>query len=1328
MRRSRIVLFGCGSIAWLCLCAALLIMQSSWFRDQVRLRIIAAVEHATGGRAELKAFDYHWHTLTADIQGFVLRGTEPPGSVPFFQAQHVQLQFQMVSLLKRDINLYRLTVDRPSVYILVRPDGTTNIPPPQMDLATLQNQLLKLAVRRFDWQNGKIEVDGRKFAFNLRGEGLTAGIRYNGILPGYSGTLNCEKLNLHSEKLNSLFVKVQSGFDLSRNRLAVKNLAVSTAKSYLSGSGLLWQFAHPQADFHLGAHLDLSELAALANLPELRSGLADINGTASYNGQERFAGLLNAQQITYRQPFFQWNDVALRSTISGNAQKIVFSDLRLHALDASLTGEAQLEQFRQLAFKGRVDRLNLSEASRLFAHHPLALNSAASGPVELRAHLDKPFRDASLSAALDLTPGSQNNGVPVGGSVHLRYERQQNLLYFEPSRLVLPQTSVDFSGTLGRNMSVALNSANLADLELAAALWSQNSKPFTFPVRLDNGSVSFTGTLDGPLTNPSVLGHLSGSRVQYNNFLFDSVSTDATLDADQFAFRNTILQQAAAKAFASGHIALSSWKASRQSPFGLRFQIQNFNLSSLTTHFTDIRLKAIHGQMDLAADLTGTFENPQGTGKLHATGVDADSQPLDDAEGTWSLVGNRFDLQQGILRVADANLALRGSYLRSAASWTEGQLTLQVDTNGFQVHHLVTARIFEPDLRARLEAHFQFSALVGPQQFALETAIGKLRLNNLRWAEIPYGSVAVETGMEGRAMNATFEGNLRESRLSGKARMQLTGDYQAEGDLQVSPIQFSTLKAVVPVLQTPYFPGSGLLQGSGRFAGPLTHPERFTGSVRLEQLRFRPVPPGSLPADIALDTPVLHNAEPIVIDYRNQTAVLHSFQMLAENTQLDAAGQLQIGKNSTALDLKLNGTLNLQLLRTFNPDLAPSGISIIKTAITGPLSHPDVNGTLELQNASFYAANFASGLEHANGLIRFDGARATIQRLTAQSGGGNVSFNGFINYGAASPVVYRLNAHGEDLRIRYNGISLTLNSDLKYNGTSQGSVLSGSILVNKASFNPSTDVGGLFALNSSPAAGPASENSFLHRIRLEIDIESNSSLQVATAVSQNVEAEVDLRLRGTPDNPALLGRFALSEGQIQFFGTKYNIDRGEVDFSNPLKIEPVLDLSLQTQARGITINISVTGPLEKLNINYRSDPPLQSSEIIALLATGRAPDATSRSAGAVTANQNSALAGPTTILGSTLSPVSGRLQRFFGVTHLKIDPMLQGIADVPQARLTLEQQISKQITITYVTNLSRTAEQIFRFEWAFSREYSVIAIRDENGLFGIDVQYRKRFH
>ena len=97
------------------------------------------------------------------------------------------------------------------------------------------------------------------------------------------------------------------------------------------------------------------------------------------------------------------------------------------------------------------------------------------------------------------------------------------------------------------------------------------------------------------------------------------------------------------------------------------------------------------------------------------------------------------------------------------------------------------------------------------------------------------------------------------------------------------------------------------------------------------------------------------------------------------------------------------------------------------------------------------------------------------------------------------------------------------------------------------------------------------------------------------------------------------------------------------------------------------------------------------------------------------------------MLGQAISPASNRLSKLFGITNIKIDPLVQGITNTPQARLTLEQQISRDITVTYVTNLSQTSEQIFRVEWALSQQYSIVALRDDNGEFGIDIQYRKRF-
>ena len=69
-----------------------------------------------------------------------------------------------------------------------------------------------------------------------------------------------------------------------------------------------------------------------------------------------------------------------------------------------------------------------------------------------------------------------------------------------------------------------------------------------------------------------------------------------------------------------------------------------------------------------------------------------------------------------------------------------------------------------------------------------------------------------------------------------------------------------------------------------------------------------------------------------------------------------------------------------------------------------------------------------------------------------------------------------------------------------------------------------------------------------------------------------------------------------------------------------------------------------------------------------------------------------------------MHPNSGRLQKFFGVSHIKIDPQLTDVTIVPQARLTMEQQVSSDVTLTYITNLAVTNQQIVRVQWDFSRK------------------------
>ena len=61
-----------------------------------------------------------------------MHGTEPPDKPPLFRASTVAVGLKIVSLLKRDVDIQYLDVAEPRVYLIVYPDGRTNVPQPKI--------------------------------------------------------------------------------------------------------------------------------------------------------------------------------------------------------------------------------------------------------------------------------------------------------------------------------------------------------------------------------------------------------------------------------------------------------------------------------------------------------------------------------------------------------------------------------------------------------------------------------------------------------------------------------------------------------------------------------------------------------------------------------------------------------------------------------------------------------------------------------------------------------------------------------------------------------------------------------------------------------------------------------------------------------------------------------------------------------------------------------------------------------------------------------------------------------------------------------------------
>jgi translocation and assembly module TamB len=364
-------------------------------------------------------------------------------------------------------------------------------------------------------------------------------------------------------------------------------------------------------------------------------------------------------------------------------------------------------------------------------------------------------------------------------------------------------------------------------------------------------------------------------------------------------------------------------------------------------------------------------------------------------------------------------------------------------------------------------------------------------------------------------------------------------------------------------------------------------------------------------------------------------------------------------------------------------------------------------------------------LSNVAGDFSFDASRMVFDNVTAESGGGHLNIGGTVNYGEGL-LNYTLNARSDQVRVRYPvGMSWLVGGTLRLSGNAQAATLSGRIVVDRLLMAEGFDLAAIMVSSKEPSSGPSTSSTFLQNLQFDIQAESSPDSRMEWTGAR-LQTEASLRLRGTWVHPIFLGHIHLLNGEMSFRGNQYTISRGDINFANPFRLDPVLNVEATTTIRQYEVTLEFSGPASRLTLAYRSDPPLPSTDIIELLALGQ----TSQQSGARTATGQNAGAGASTLLSEAISSqLGGRIQRLFGISHFSVGPSVATLTS-PQnsiGSVTIEQQVTRGLVITYITDLTTTQYQVIQIEYTINREYSVVALRDENGTFGLDVIRKTRF-
>jgi translocation and assembly module TamB len=318
-------------------------------------------------------------------------------------------------------------------------------------------------------------------------------------------------------------------------------------------------------------------------------------------------------------------------------------------------------------------------------------------------------------------------------------------------------------------------------------------------------------------------------------------------------------------------------------------------------------------------------------------------------------------------------------------------------------------------------------------------------------------------------------------------------------------------------------------------------------------------------------------------------------------------------------------------------------------------------------------------------------------------------------------------AQAQRVRIRYHeGMSWLAGGNLRLTGTFQAATLSGRVAVERLLMSQGFDLGGLILSSKEAVRAPTTTSPFLRNLQFDIEAVSSPDARMEWAEAR-VDSEASLRVRGTWEHPILLGYIHLLGGELKFRGNRYRLTRGDFNFSNPFRLDPMVNVEAVTTIRQYEVTLNFSGYLSKLTLSYRSDPPMPSSDIIALLARGRTGEESElRSPTAVRTPE----LGATTLLTEAISSqIGGRIERLFGISRFRVDPFLAGTGTEQNApaRVTIEQEVTRDLIITYVTNVTSTQQQVIQVEYSISKKVSIVALRDYNGTFSLDVKLKKRF-
>lgn len=506
----------------------------------------------------------------------------------------------------------------------------------------------------------------------------------------------------------------------------------------------------------------------------------------------------------------------------------------------------------------------------------------------------------------------------------------------------------------------------------------------------------------------------------------------------------------------------------------------------------------------------------------------------------------------------------------------------------------------------------------------------------------------------------------------------------------------------------------GTLTGKIKAGGNVESMDQVKASVDLSKVAL-----------LFKDKEIVHARNLKIFLDKDKITIPLSHLFLFKTGEIDIKGT---GTLNGPLALQMEGRIPLEAAGLFVEDLSDAtGDLALSATVGGTQAHPDIHAEIELKKIAFTVPTLLQKIHDLNGRIHLNSHTITIDPIKGRLDAGRFDLAGKIDLKAFQPVKVIMNVNANALPLQVpDTMDMLLNTELKICGTQDKSTIQGEIVILEGTYYRDVDLNLIHAVQKkkrevTPLPTKFTQP-FLKNTTMDISVKHRLPIIVDNNLA-HLEIAPDLHITGNLNNPVVSGQAEIKSGKIEYKQKTFVIKRGTIDFVNPYKTEPILDIKSEAQIRDWLIYLNISGALDQLVFKLTSDPLETDGDILSLLVFGKTTHE-------LIEGEKGASQTTTQMLAELIFSTFGEdIQDVTGLDILEVETKTQGNEkNLENIKITVGENLSRRITVKYATEMEAgEMSQRAIAEYKFLEHILISGFQDSKGIFGGNLRFRLEF-